>query len=89
MTYTEAKKQIKKVGYANVSGDAAILADCECLDDFFKLRAMSSGMAKKIYLWAIRHGTDVREVLRFAHKEDDNKWIVWSAIFDDEKPKFL
>lgn len=84
MTYSDAKKQIHKVGYANVTGDAKMLVCCECLDSFFQVRAMSRGMVKRIYSWAQKHHIDVREALEFAHKQDGMEWILWNAILDDK-----
>lgn len=81
--YAQAKSEIRKVGYANATGDSELLTYCECLDTFFKMRAMSNGMAKRIFEWAIAHEIDVFALLKWVTK-DGNEWLTWSAILDNK-----
>ena len=85
MTYSDAKKEIKKQGYANVTGESLQLAHAENLETFFSVECITL-KSKKIFTWGIKHKIDLFKVLEWLHigRMEEKIWKLFDIIFDDK-----
>lgn len=91
LSYPEAKKEIRRVGYGRCEGDSLILANAEILSNHFKLSAMGGPKtsAKKIYEYLLKFNIDFHKLIHYVvgDKTRNNIWVLWNGLLDDKEIK--